>query len=325
MSQPKLPSRKALPPFEALRAFDAVARLGGVRKAAQALCRDHAVVGRHLRAIEEWTGATLIQRTPAGVVLTEDGRHYHAQIQKAIDAIAAATIDLMKRNEDHCLQTWCMPAFALHWLIGHLRSFEEANPGLDVELRPTDEEPDFSRQEADVDIRLMPTFQGAMQFPPNVRALEMARPAIIPVASPAYLARSKAIEHPRDLLHHRLIHEDDVDNWRVWFAENGVDDDVELSGPRLWQGHLTLDAARRGRGIALTNHFVAAEDLAAGRLIDVSAGKPEFKPVKLWAYMFVARADRWDYAPIERFRHWLLSTIARESARLDKERVAAAS
>jgi hypothetical protein len=26
-----LPSRKALPPFEALRAFDAVARLGGVR------------------------------------------------------------------------------------------------------------------------------------------------------------------------------------------------------------------------------------------------------------------------------------------------------
>ncbi|WP_155895829.1 hypothetical protein [Kordiimonas gwangyangensis] len=32
---PHLPSRKALPPFEALRAFDAVARLGGIRKAAQ--------------------------------------------------------------------------------------------------------------------------------------------------------------------------------------------------------------------------------------------------------------------------------------------------
>ena len=55
------PSRKSLPPFEALRAFDAVARLGGVRRAAQVLCRDHAVISRHLRTIEAWTGATLIE------------------------------------------------------------------------------------------------------------------------------------------------------------------------------------------------------------------------------------------------------------------------
>lgn len=82
-----LPSRKALPPFEALRAFDAVARLGGVRKAAQYLCRDHAVVSRHLRAIEDWTGTKLIQRTPGGAVLTEDGMRYHKQIATAIDLI----------------------------------------------------------------------------------------------------------------------------------------------------------------------------------------------------------------------------------------------
>jgi DNA-binding transcriptional LysR family regulator len=139
------------------------------------------------------------------------------------------------------------------------------------------------------------------------------------------MARGKPIETPRDLLHHQLIHEDDVDNWRVWLAQNDVHDEVELSGPRLWQGHLTLDAARRGRGVALTNHFVAAEDLAAGRLIDVGADKTSFKPIKLWAYMFVARADRWDYPPIERFRHWLLSTIAKEAQRSPQGRLNAAS
>src|SRR5207302_1637541 len=68
---PNPPSRKSLPPFEALRAFDAVARLGGVRKAAQSLYRDHAVISRHLRAMEAWTGATLVDRTAAGVVLTD--------------------------------------------------------------------------------------------------------------------------------------------------------------------------------------------------------------------------------------------------------------
>jgi DNA-binding transcriptional LysR family regulator len=94
----QLLSRRALPPFETLRAFDAIARLGGVRKAAQYLCRDHAVVSRHLRAIEDWTGTKLIQRTPAGSVLTEDGVRYHRDIASALDLIARATVDLIKRG-----------------------------------------------------------------------------------------------------------------------------------------------------------------------------------------------------------------------------------
>src|SRR3990167_1046072 len=74
------PSRKSLPPFEALRAFDAVARLKGVRRAAQSLGRDHAVISRHLRTLETWTGTALIERTSAGVVLTESGVRYHEQV-----------------------------------------------------------------------------------------------------------------------------------------------------------------------------------------------------------------------------------------------------
>jgi len=97
-STTQLLSRRALPPFETLRAFDAIARLGGVRKAAQYLCRDHAVVSRHLRAIEDWTGTKLIQRTPAGSVLTEDGVRYHRDIASALELIARATVDLIKRG-----------------------------------------------------------------------------------------------------------------------------------------------------------------------------------------------------------------------------------
>ena len=94
----QLLARRALPPFETLRAFDAIARLGGVRKAAQYLCRDHAVVSRHLRAIEDWTGTKLILRTPAGSVLTEEGLRYHRDIASALDLISRATVDLIKRG-----------------------------------------------------------------------------------------------------------------------------------------------------------------------------------------------------------------------------------
>ena len=98
MSTSQLLSRRALPPFETLRAFDAIARLGGVRKAAQYLRRDHGVVSRHLRTIEDWTGTKLIQRSPAGSVLTEEGLRYHRDISSALEIIARATVDLIKRG-----------------------------------------------------------------------------------------------------------------------------------------------------------------------------------------------------------------------------------
>lgn len=99
MSTSQLLSRRALPPFETLRAFDAIARFGGVRKAAQYLRRDHGVVSRHLRTIEDWTGTKLIRRTAAGSVLTEDGVRYHRDIASALEIIARATVDLIKRGQ----------------------------------------------------------------------------------------------------------------------------------------------------------------------------------------------------------------------------------
>jgi len=313
-NQPTLipPSRKSLPPFEALRAFDAVARLGGVRKAAQSLCRDHAAVSRHLRAIEAWTGATLIERTSSGVVLTEDGVRYHKQIASALDMIAHATIDLMRRGNSHRLQIRCMPAFALHWSSGRLGDFEKNKQGLDIELRPTDRSPDFSSYETDVDIRLVPAYGVPPELPSELQSIEVATVPIVAAASRAYLTQAAPIKEPRDLLKHQLLHEENFDRWGNWLIAHGVHDDVYLTGPRLWQGHLTLDAARHGRGIALTNHLVGADDLAAGRLVEVGKGVDSFQPYTVGTYRLIARADRWDAPLIRRFRQWLLATVAQE-------------
>lgn len=298
-----LPTRKSIPPFEALRAFDAVARLGGVRKAAQQLCRDHAVVSRHLKSLEDWTGTTLVERTPAGAVLTECGVRYHHEIALAIDAISSATLELMKGSNVHQVQVWSMPGFTMLWLMARLSKFEKTYPSLDIELRPTNQGPDFDRREADVDIRFSPYYRPALVLPANVRALEIARPPIIAVASPEYLQREAPIETPSDLLSHHLLHEDGYERWMAWLGAMGIDEDVELSGPRLWQSHLTLEAARHHSGIALTNYLVAADDLKSGRLFEVGAGNPNFKHLALGAYLFIARADRWDAQPIERFLH----------------------
>jgi DNA-binding transcriptional LysR family regulator len=311
----QLLSRRALPPFETLRAFDAIARLGGVRKAAQYLCRDHAVVSRHLRAIEDWTGTKLIQRTAAGSVLTEDGVRYHRDIASALDIIARATVDLIKRGDNHCLHIRCMPGFALHWLSGHLGDFEKANPGLDVELQPANRSPEFLSADTDIEIRFIGTYRPPLQLPPHLRGVEIARAPIVAVASKAYLSSAPTIREPGDLLAHQLLHEQDSDGWRRWLAAHGVAEEGELPGPRLWQGHLTLEGARFGRGIALTNALIVAEDIAAGRLVDVAQQRPAFV-TQTGIYHFIARADRWQSRVIERFRHWLTATIAKEHPEL---------
>lgn len=316
------PNRKSLPPFEALRAFDAVARLGGVRKAAQTLCRHHAVVSRHLRAIETWTGTTLIKRTAAGIVLTEDGVRYHKQIAAALDAIAHATLELMRHGESHRLQIRCIPGFALHWLSGRIGDFERMNQGVDIELRPADRGTPFSTLECDVDIRFLPQYGTAQEFAPDLNTEKFATVPIIAVANRQYLSQAPAIKQPADLLSHQLLHEDNFDRWGNWLAAHGVFDDVYLTGPRLWTSQLTMDAARHGRGIALTNHLVAADDLAAGRLVEVGKGDPRFQPYTCGDYVFVARADRWESSLVRRFRQWLVQTVGRELPQLQKRAAA---
>lgn len=308
---PKLPARRDLPPFAALRAFDAAARLGGVRRAAQELGLDHTVISRHLRAIEAWTGAALFERGPAGSTLTPEGARYHRQVAAAIDLIAEATAELTRRNDERQLQIWCMPGFAFQWLMGRLAAFETANPKLEIELRPADAGPDFARHEADIDIRYQPTFESAPHLAACARTAEIARPAIIPVASPDYVTRHGQIRSPAEAQERALLHEDNCDNWKAWFAAYGLEKD-ELAGPRLWHGHLTMDAARRGRGVALGHHFLAADDLAAGRLARACVEGEPFRPLSLGAYVFIARADRWDARPVARFRKWLMAQVAAE-------------
>lgn len=79
-----LADRRALPPMTALRAFEVVGRVGGIRRAAAVLSLDHAAVSRHVRSLEVWAGMPLIERTGGGGRLTPDGEKFHRRISAAL-------------------------------------------------------------------------------------------------------------------------------------------------------------------------------------------------------------------------------------------------
>jgi LysR family transcriptional regulator, glycine cleavage system transcriptional activator len=247
--------RKLMPPFAALRAFEAVGRLGGVRKASRELGIDHAVVSRHVRTLEAWLGRSLLTRDGAGDFLTEAGQDYHEDICQALTLIGAATASLMNVGERLKLSVWCIPGFGFLWLSDRINDFISENPDIDLDFKPSDVSPDFRAHEGDVDIRYLRSWQEA-PMAKGLQILELARPNVFPVASPAFIAQMEPIRSPSDLLKYTLLHEDNDLEWVRWLEAQAVTCEDRLPGPRLWHAHLTLNAARQGHGIALANSML---------------------------------------------------------------------
>jgi LysR family glycine cleavage system transcriptional activator len=307
--------RKGTPPFAALRAFEAVGRLAGVRRAAQALEIDHAVVSRHLRTLEEWTGVKLINRLERKTLLTEAGMRYHARITIAFAEILDATQELAQDQNPHCLNIWCVPGFASEWLMPRLGEFESVHLNIDLELHPTCSLPDFNRYEADVHIDFHYGAREPDGVAQGVRRFEIDSPPWLPVASPARAAMLGDVSSPADLLRAPLVHEENDNDWRQWLIAHDVPVTATLPGPRLWQAQLTLDAARRGLGVALTNRYLTGDDFEQQRLVVLTPPAHGDKPVIFGSYVFCARADRWQTPAIMRFRNWLRLATADFRAR----------
>jgi DNA-binding transcriptional LysR family regulator len=293
--------RTALPPFALLRAFEAIGTCGGIRRAAEALSIDHAAISRHLRALELWTGATLIDRSPGGGrALTEEGWRYHQAISRGLGLIASASLDLTKRGDDRTLALMCAPGLASEWLSGRLGDFSDLHPGIELEMRPTDEAPGPATHSADghiyyaIDARPIETDD-------ELRTEVIARPPILAVASPAFAQTLGPLEAPDDLLKTRLLHETNFDQWRRWFAQYGITVASTLDGPKFWHAHLALAAAKHGKGVALANSLLVKDAMDRGELVAIG----NWPSVYLGSYVFIARRSRWSSVTVTAFRRWL--------------------
>lgn len=291
------------PSHAALRAFEAIGRLRGIRRAAESLGTSHAVVSRHLRGLEQQLGATLFDRDASR--LTEKGAAFHQRISRALDEIADAAQAVRPATAAR-LRIFCAQGLALHWLTARLHRYT-GPPGapLMLDLQTSDMAPDFGRDEADGDIRYL-SDQALSQPDPGVRRIALAAPLVFPVAAPALAERlAESLRSAQDLLYAPLIEERDEAEWTRWLAVQGLDNPSTSRVARYGHAHLALAAARAGQGIALGNPFLVNDDMAAGRLVQlVPRGRP-FVETSLGAYVFRTGKARWDDPTVAHFRRWL--------------------
>lgn len=304
---------RRLPPLNALRAFEAAARLQSFSRAAEELHVTPAAVSHQVKALEESLGVQLFKRLPNGLQLTRAGRSCLPKLREGFDRLAEAMAQLLSEHAPGTLWVEAAPTFATKWLAPRLHRFAAAHPGLDVQIhastRLIDASPDAAAEawsNADVSIR----FGGGNYA--ELRTEKLLEVSVTPMCGTRLLEGERPLREPADLREHVLIHDnigadDGRPLWQVWLEGAGVENVDLARGLRFNHAVLALEAAADGLGVALGMPQIAAFDLASGRLVAPFA----FRLPLAAAYYVATPGDRRDRPEVAAFRDWILGEAAR--------------
>jgi LysR family transcriptional regulator, glycine cleavage system transcriptional activator len=296
---------RRLPPLNALRAFEAAARHLSFTRASEELFVTQAAISHQVKALEAWLGQPLFRRKNRNLYLTEAGQAYAGPLGMAFDEIDTATSRLNALDSSGTLTVSVLPSIAAKWLVPRMRGFREKYPEIDVRLSPSTHLTDFSREAVDVVLRY-----GRGDWV-GMRADQFLTEDIFPVCSPELLKGEHPLRTPDDLRHHTLLHDDYFEDWTRWLLAAGVPDIDSEHGPVYEDSANILQAAIAGEGVALGRSALAADDLAAGRLVRVF----DISLPREYAYYVVAPLASADRPKVAAFRDWVIETAAKDERR----------
>ncbi|MGO4836584.1 LysR family transcriptional regulator, partial [Rhizobiaceae sp. 2RAB30] len=189
-------------PLALLEVFDAIARAGSMRGAAEALGVTPSTISHQLKALERQIGAALFVRTTRSVLLTEAGRALSRGALPAFDQLANAVQEARDvGGSPRGSLRITLPEFAYTMALApHIISFRTAWPEIELELVMTDAMVDLMEAGYHAGIR-----QGD-RIEQDMIAIKIGDP--LPVAvygSRDYLDRRGVPQSPADLLAHDCI------------------------------------------------------------------------------------------------------------------------
>lgn len=256
-----MPNRSRLP-LVALRAFEAVARLGGVRRAAQELGVTEGAVSQQLRALETALSVPLVRRAAdRRLTLTGQGAGLLRSLTAAFDLMEQGVREVEAARSPRRLRVRVLPTLAIRWLIPRLGGFYQRHGDIDIDIEV------FTAAERETAIDPEDDFvawQGMGGWP-GVRSELLFRDAFLPVCAPAAAAtlRTPGALAGSTLLHSMLRPE----AWRIWLDAKGYGGLEPKAELRFANAALAYQAAMEGLGVAIAQQAYVEGDLRDGRLV----------------------------------------------------------
>ncbi len=289
--------KRRLPPFAAVRAFEAAARHQSFKAAAEELHVTQSAISHQVKGLEKFLDTTLFQRHANGVELNPSGREYMGSVTSALDNLSASTEKI--RGTDICgpLSVRATPAFIARWLLPRMDSFSASHPEIDIELTTTNDPTYFPGNGVDILIQYGDEPVEGIAVEPFLWSTRY------PVCSPELLKNGLRIETPEDLSRTTLLRDIIGDQWDIWFACAHSKLPEYSGGPRLAHCDFTLRAAQEGLGVALAYHVFIPNELADGTLVRLFDDEIPSK-----AFYSLSCPESWVHRPkIAAFRNWMLS------------------
>jgi DNA-binding transcriptional LysR family regulator len=253
---------------EHLRTFVEVVQQGSFAAAARKFDIDPSGVTRAIANLERDLGFRLLERTTRQLMLTEAGKVYHENACKLLQHLQQAIDEA--RDLAGCPEGLVRVATSVSYgyavLLPLLPALREAHPGLELDLVLSDSAIDILAERVDVALR------PRQEFDTSLIGTRLVEPRYRVCASPDYLKRQSGPQTPGDLAERdcfRCALGDAQSQWKFRDAAGTVQT-VEIGGWLVASNSLVLHrAALDGHGPALLADWLIAEDLAAGRLIDL--------------------------------------------------------
>lgn len=280
-----------LPNLTALRAFEAAARLGSFKAAANELHVTPAAISRSVSRLEQDLGLTLFDRMHRAVSLTEVGARY---AQRVSDGFRHLAPEHAGRAAHRPALTLTVEAtFLRQWVLPRLRSASFSDLGIALSVQTHDDPPRTIPAQCDLAIVWGDaTYSG-------FKRTRLVSPKTILVVAPDLGVMDLTEVAPAG-----LIHAYDDSWWRLTYAEAGLaypDDAPELTLSRC---DLPIEAARLGLGTAVGDDVIAEQELRSGALVPIAGPRLDSQD-----YYLLTRAK--PTAPCKSFANWVLGEARR--------------
>lgn len=256
--------------LDGMAVFVAVAEAKGFRAAGDRLGVSGSAVSQALRRLEERLGVALVQRTTRSVRLTEAGERLYASARPALEELRAAVAAVSDLGTEPRGKLRLHVSTAADTVLAGplLPAFLAAHPHVRLELDVSDAPIDIVANGFDAGIQLGEVIDGDMIAVPVTGDIRL-----VVVGSPAYFARRRRPEHPRDLAEHECVNwhpTADAPPYRWEFTEDGRDFSVAVPTRVLTNEPAVLvRLARAGVGLTMVYEDHARADIARGELVPV--------------------------------------------------------
>lgn len=240
--------RSDIPSLDDLRAFEAVARLGSVRAAADELALTHGAISRRVAKLKADLGFRLMEPAGRGVRPTLAGEKLAASTTIALRDIGVTVREIRAGLIKPPIILSCERSLAMRWLIPRLSEFQDKHPAIDVQLSTGGGPLDFIRDRVTLAIR-------RLDFPidPEWKIVRFMAERVGPTMLSSMRDRFMAGDYVAIGTKTRPL------AWQLWL-ESHADAPRPRTTQLLDHHFLMIEAALGGLGVALAPMAIAAGD-----------------------------------------------------------------